>query len=100
MNWSELMVYVIIGLFITLFLLGMGIIAYCNTIIKMNTIIIKSDKIEKNSDIVFVSDFHVGKYTRKKRLIKIINKINRFNGDYLLIGGDMVGKKTLKYYTN
>jgi len=35
---------------------------------------------------------------KKKELIKIIDKINELEGDYLLIGGDIGNKNPLKYY--
>ena len=91
------MIY-IISLLIILFLICISIIVYCNTVIKFNKVVIKSDKVDKDIDIVFVSDFHVGRYMRKKELLKVINRINEINGDYLLVGGDIGNKKPLKYY--
>jgi predicted MPP superfamily phosphohydrolase len=69
-------------------------------IIKVNKVVIESEKIDKDINIVFVSDFHVGMYIKKKELLKIINKINEVSGDYLVIGGDMVGVRPLKYYND
>lgn len=92
------MIYIIVGILCALFIVGVIIIIYCNTVIKMNKVIFTSDKIDKDIDIVFVSDFHVGKYMKKKELYKVINKINEIDGDYLLVGGDIGNKKPLNYY--
>ena len=92
--------YIFLGIFFILFVVGICIVVYCNNVIKVNNVSFISDKIDKDIDIVFVSDFHVGRYMKKRELIKIINKVNELEGDYLLIGGDMGDKKPLKYYKN
>lgn len=92
------MIYWIVGILLILFFIGIGIIIYCNNVIKVNKVILSSDKIDKDIDIIFVSDFHVGRYMKKQELIKIINKINAIDGDALLIGGDIGNKNPLKYY--
>lgn len=75
-------------------------VLYCNYVIKKRVITIYSNKIDRNMDIIFVSDLHLGKYTKKKELNKIIDKINSLDGQYLLIGGDMIGKNILNYYSD
>ena len=59
--------------------------------IEPNLIISKKYKIDSlsNIKIIFVSDFHISKYD-KKRLIKIVNFINRQNPDLVLSGGDFI----------
>ena len=84
----------IIGLLVLFAILF--IIVFCNRVIKVNTIVLTSDKIDKDMDIIFVSDFHVGEFMRKRELEEIVSLINTMEGDVLLIGGDMVGKKPLK----
>jgi hypothetical protein len=52
---------------------------------------IKNVKIPKcfnNFKIVFISDIHYGRFFRAKRLIKVVNRINRLNPDIVIIGGD------------
>ncbi len=93
------MVYLIICIAI-LFCVSLIILILSSTIIKFNKIVVEDDKIDRDIDIVFVSDFHVGLYTKKKKLRKIIDLINKVNGEYLLIGGDIKGFKPLKYYKN
>ncbi|MGH4120975.1 metallophosphoesterase [Clostridium sp.] len=53
--------------------------------------IIKNDKIPKkfnNFKIVFISDIHYGRFFRAKRLVKIVDRINKLNPDIVIIGGD------------
>ena len=57
-----------------LFLIGVAIIAWCNNSIKINTVVINSEKVKKDFDIVFVSDFHVGRFMKRKELKKLISK--------------------------
>lgn len=92
------MEYILSGILFILFIIGVSIIAYCNNVIKVNRVTFNSDKIDKDIDIVFVSDFHAGRYMKRNELIRIIEKINELDGDYLLIGGDIGDKKPLKYY--
>lgn len=84
--------------FLILCLVMLIVVLVSNSIIKKNVITITSDKIDKDIDIVFISDIHVGLNCRKKSLKKIINLVNEFDGDYLLIGGDMVGYNPLSFY--
>lgn len=91
------MIY-LISILVLLFIIGLVIIVYCNNVIKVNKVTFSSEKIDRDLDIVFVSDFHVGRYMKKKELVKVINKVNELNGEYLLIGGDMGNKRPLKYY--
>lgn len=87
--------FIILGIF---GVIGIIVVFICNRIIKFNTIVIESDKIEDDMNIVFISDLHVGRDNKKNVLNKLINMVNEIDGDILLIGGDMVGRKPLKYY--
>ncbi|MCB2291895.1 metallophosphoesterase [Clostridium sp. CS001] len=52
---------------------------------------VKNSKIPKSFNrfkIVFISDIHYGKLFRAKRLIKIVNRINKLGPDIIIIGGD------------
>lgn len=68
--------------------------------IEPNLLIVKHYKIEalKGRKIVFVSDFHISKYG-KRRLKRIVKLINKQNPDIVLSGGDFIkghdGKYTL-----
>ena len=72
--------------------------------IEPNLLVIERYKSEKfkGKKIVFVSDFHIGKYD-KFRLKRIVNKINKLNPDIVLSGGDYIkghtGKTTLDIET-
>ena len=92
------MLYMIIAILCVLFFCGVGIVVYCNNVIKINTVVIENNKLDRDIDIVFVSDFHIGRYMKRKELVDVINKINELEGDYLLIGGDVGDRKPLKYY--
>lgn len=93
MLWLWILGLVIFSFFIV-------VIIVCNNVIKRNVIVINSDKIDRDMDIVFVSDIHVGKNNTKKDLRKLVEFINDVDGDYLFIGGDMIGRNVLKYYTD
>lgn len=52
---------------------------------------IKNNKIPKSFNhfkIAFISDIHYGRFFRKKRLIQIVNKLNKIKPDIIIIGGD------------
>lgn len=89
---------ILLIIFFVLVVIGIIIVILSSSIIRKSVVRIESDKIEDDVDIVFVSDFHIGMYTRKNKLEKIINEINKLDGDYLLIGGDMIGVKPLSFY--
>ena len=59
--------------------------------IEPNLLVIKHYKIDtlKDVKIVFVSDFHISKYG-KKRLERVVNLINKQNPDFVLSGGDFI----------
>jgi predicted MPP superfamily phosphohydrolase len=67
---------------------------------------IKNSKLPKSFNgfkIVFISDIHYGKLFRAKRLIRIINRINKLNPDIIIMGGDYLdisvkSKKDLSKY--
>lgn len=53
------------------------------------TIKITSNKIKKQSNIIFISDVHLGTNTIS-HLQKILNKIQNLKYDFILIGGDLI----------
>ena len=84
---------------INLFLISLAallIIAYCSTsFIKIRTIRIRSDKVQKERNIVFISDIHLGSNSIN-HLKKIINKINFIKPEIILIGGDLIDSSSFK----
>lgn len=89
-----MVLFICISLLIILF----TYVLYCNRRIRIKVITISDCKVDSNVDIVFISDLHIGKHMKKKELKRVINKVNKLNGDYLLVGGDMVGICPFKYY--
>lgn len=77
-----MLLYVIL-IFVLLYIWGFWI--------EPNLLTVKKYKINKfdNKRIVFVSDFHIGKYDLF-RLKHIVNKINKLNPDLVLSGGDFI----------
>jgi predicted MPP superfamily phosphohydrolase len=61
----------------------------------LKKITIKSSKINKNYNIIFISDVHLGTNT-SKHLSKILNKIKTLEYDFLLIGGDLIDSSSFK----
>lgn len=58
---------------------------------RVRRIKIKNNKIPKgfnNFKIIFISDMHYGRDFSSKRLINIVNKINKIAPDIIIIGGD------------
>lgn len=97
MSVGDSMTFIIaLGVFLIVF--GVAILMWSSKVIKYEVITIENKKICEDLDIVFVSDFHVGRYMKKRELNKIISLINKVDGDCLLIGGDMIGKRVYKLY--
>ena len=63
--------------------------------ILLKKITIKSSKINKNYNIIFISDVHLGTNT-SKHLSKILSKIKTLEYDFLLIGGDLIDSSSFK----
>ena len=61
----------------------------------LKKITIKSSKINKNYNIIFISDVHLGTNT-SRHLSKILNKIKTLEYDFLLIGGDLIDSSSFK----
>ena len=61
----------------------------------LKKITIKSSKINKNYNIIFISDVHLGTNT-SKHLSKILSKIETLEYDFLLIGGDLIDSSSFK----
>lgn len=67
---------------------------------------IKNSKLPKSFNgfkIVFISDIHYGELFRSKRLVRIVNRINKLDPDIIIIGGDYLdisvkSKKDLSKY--
>ncbi len=57
--------------------------------IKIKKLSIRSSKIKRKYNFVFISDVHLGS-NPDSSLRKIVNKINKTNYDFLLIGGDLI----------
>jgi predicted MPP superfamily phosphohydrolase len=58
---------------------------------RVRTIKVSNSKIPKsfkNLKIIFISDIHYGKFFRAKRLINVVNRINKLGADIIIIGGD------------
>ena len=64
--------------------------------INIKEIDIKSLRINKNYQILFISDVHLGT-NNKKHLIKIIKNIKKLNFDFLLIGGDLIDSSSFNF---
>ncbi|MCX7988173.1 MAG: metallophosphoesterase [Thermodesulfovibrio sp.] len=58
--------------------------------IKIERVVIKSDKIIKNIKIAQISDVHIGLLIREKRVKAIVDKINEIKPDILVSTGDLV----------
>ena len=73
---------------------------------RVRQVLIKNNKIPRSFNgfkIVFISDIHYGKLFRSKRLIRIVNRINKLEPDIIIIGGDYLdisvkSKKDLSEY--
>jgi predicted MPP superfamily phosphohydrolase len=74
----------------------LGLLAYMNLEtrwLKTNFVEIKTEDtpaLFKNSRIVFVSDIHHGPYLSRRRVRKLVNRINSLSPDIILLGGDYV----------
>lgn len=79
--------YILIFLFVC-FVLWLLIEAQVYRVRKIN---IRNHKIPKKFNslkIIFISDIHYGKFFRPKRLIHIVNRINKLEPHIIIIGGD------------
>lgn len=82
-NIFEILIYSFV--FFTLWLL-MEAQAYRVRRIKIKNI--KIPRSFKDFKIVFISDIHYGRFFRAKRLIRVVNRINKLDPDIIIIGGD------------
>jgi len=73
------------------FLIAVLLLYIWSFFIEPNLLVVKNYRVEwlNGLKIVFVSDFHISK-SDKKRLVKIVNKINEQNPDLVLSGGDYI----------
>lgn len=73
-----------------IFFLPTVLISYIlSLIIKTRSIIVHSNKIKRNYNIVFISDIHLGSNSIN-HLKKLFAKIIKLNPDLILIGGDLI----------
>lgn len=79
--------YILTYLFL-LFILWILIEAQVFRVRKTRIINGKVPKPFNNFKIVFISDIHYGRFFRAKRLIKVVNRINKLKPDIIIIGGD------------
>lgn len=66
-------------------------------IISTNDYVIKSSRITNNFDgfkIVHISDIHYGRMFEKKDLNKLVNKINEYSPDIVVLTGDLIDRDT------
>lgn len=75
-------------LFSLLFLFVIYIFLIEPNLLTVKHLTLKSEEL-KNLKIVFVSDFHLSKFA-KRRLDRIVNKVNELNPDIIISGGDYV----------
>lgn len=75
-------------------------IVICCLFVFVHRIYFKNKKIKDNISLIFISDLHLGKFLKKRKLEKIIKKINKIKGDYLVVGGDLIGEDFFKYYSD
>lgn len=81
--------YVFISiLFITVVVFIYGYVESNN--IKINHLKIKSDKIERDINIAFISDMHLGILTLQQRVDKVYNILKKLNPHIIIAGGDFV----------
>lgn len=66
----------------------------CTKIIKLN---IQSDKIQKNTKILLVSDIHVENITRDFHVEKILETIEKEKPDFVIIAWDLMNKPNTTY---
>jgi len=79
--------YILAGLFL-FFILWSLIEAQ---VYRVRKIKFKNNKIPNSFNkfkIIFISDIHYGRFFRSKRLINIVNRINKLEADIIIIGGD------------
>ena len=59
--------------------------------IERNLIVVKNHKVDTGfkSNIVLVSDMHLGLFKDERFLKRVVKKINKLNPDYVLIAGDL-----------
>jgi hypothetical protein len=79
--------YILTYLFL-LFILWILIEAQVFRVRKTRIINGKVPKPFNNFKIVFILDIHYGRFFRAKRLIKVVNRINKLKPDIIIIGGD------------
>ena len=57
---------------------------------QLNKISLKSEKIKKQTKIIFISDLHLGYHNPRSEFHRWIELINKENPDLILIGGDII----------
>ena len=70
---------------------------YFSLYTKTTNLTIKTDKIQKNAKILFVSDIHVENVTQNLHINEIIKTINEEKPDFVIIAWDLMNKPTKTY---
>lgn len=79
---------ILLVIIIILFIFGVTVIAIDSNRFVIREYTIESDKINKDRDILFISDLHCKEYGKgNSRLLKAIDSVK---ADYALVGGDII----------
>ena len=65
-------------------------------LIKLKNIRLKSKKISKKYNFIFISDIHLGTNSHK-HLLKILNKVKELKYEFILIGGDLIDSSSFNF---
>ncbi|MGV8980435.1 metallophosphoesterase [Clostridium sp.] len=98
-------IFHILTYLIIFFILWILIEAQVYRVRTINVVNNKIPKSFKNLKIIFISDIHYGKFFRAKRLINVVNRINKLEADIIIIGGDYLdisvkSKRDVSAYLN
>lgn len=89
----------LLKIFLILTILGIAFISYCyleTRWIKIKRIDLKSNDIPQSfvgKKIVFITDIHHGPFLSIERVKKLVERINKLDPDYILMGGDYVHRE-------
>lgn len=85
------MVKIILGIILLLFIVCVIIVCFDSNRFVVKEYTIKSDKLNKDTTFLFVSDIHCKEYGRDNR--KLFKTIDAVNADFAVIGGDVMVSK-------
>lgn len=90
-NIKEIRTIIYLVILLTIIILVIiGLINAANPIVRKLSIKINKRSMQKSLKIALASDIHLGTIICKKRIEKIIEKINEINPDIILLAGDVV----------